>query len=164
MNFLEIAKPLAERGIPVIRLRHKSKIAADSDWPNLATTSLDTIKKWSDESPDCNVGCVFQAVEGGTWAFELDAPEVVQRIKDETGNSLPTTLRIRSRPGRGHIYFRHNAESLSKISNIAQGFVKHSDFSVRVSNQYCVGPGSLHPATGEPYEIVCNAPIAECPS
>ena len=164
MTFLEIAKPLIERGVPVIRLRHKSKVAVDTNWPALATTDLDIVTRWSEESPDCNVGCVFQAVEGGMWAFELDAPEVVQRIKDETGNSLPTTLRVRSRPGRGHVYFRHNAESLSKISNIAQGFVKNADFSVRASNQYCVGAGSLHPATGEPYEVVCNAPIAECPS
>lgn len=162
MTFLEIAAPLAARGIPQIRLRPRTKIAMDSDWPSLATTDLEILKKWSDETPDANTGCVAQAVLGGIWMFEVDSPEALQRIEKETGQKIPLTFRVRSRPGRGHVFFKQTSESIA-LGNVAQGYVKNGDFSVRISNEYCVGAGSLHPITGEPYEVVCNAPMIEAP-
>src|SRR5258708_34327241 len=49
------------------------------------------------------------------------------------------------------------------MGNISQTFVKHSDWSARVDNQYVVAAGSIHPHSKEPYVAVQDAPIIEAP-
>lgn len=162
MSFYEIAAPLAARGIPQIRLKPRSKIAFDKDWPSLATTDLTTLARWDQETPDANCGCVAQSKPNGILIFETDSPFVLQRLKTETGFDAPETFMIRSSPGRTHLYLRQTANTAA-LGNVSQGFVKHGDFSVRVQNEYCVGAGSLHPTTGEPYTVVSTADIVSAP-
>jgi hypothetical protein len=162
MNFFERAYPTIQKGVPVIRLRPKTKIAFDTNWPLLATTDLVIIQKWNQETPDANCAAVAKADIGGVWFLEIDAPEVLARIEKETGQKMPKTYRVRSRPGRGHYYFRQTPESIS-LGNVAQGFVKGTDFSVRIHDQYVVAANSLHPLSGQPYEIISTADIIEAP-
>ncbi len=70
MTFLEIAAPIASSGVPVIRLRPKSKLPLDSEWQNLATTDIGTIIKWNEETPDANCGSV--AKSDGFLFFEAE--------------------------------------------------------------------------------------------
>lgn len=162
MGYKAIAEPLAARGIPTIPLRPRSKIAFITEWETKATTDSGQIAQWDAQYPDANGACVALGKIGGVWFFEVDAPEVIQRIETETGHKVPRTFRVRSRPGRGHFYFKQTPASL-KMGNIAQGYVNHNDWSARISNQYVVAPGSLHPNTGLPYEVVSMAEIIECP-
>lgn len=162
MSFFEIAEPLIARGLPVIPLRPRSKIAALDNWPDLATTDISQIQKWNQEMPDANCACVAQANPDGFWVWEVDSPEAVQRCEQETGQRIPKTFRVRSRIGRGHIFFRHSTQSLA-VGNISQAYVKGGDWSARMDRQYCVSAGSLHPLTGKPYEIVSTAEIIEAP-
>jgi Bifunctional DNA primase/polymerase, N-terminal/Primase C terminal 1 (PriCT-1) len=162
MSFRDIALPLIARGIPVIPLGANSKKAFLKDWQNLATTSEEQIVKWDIEYPDGNCGCVAKAEIGATWFLELDAAGEALRIKNETQKSLPQTFLVRSRPGRGHLYFKHNEASIA-LGNITQPQVKGAGFSVRVHNEYVVSPNSVHPATGLPYQIVEDVPIIEAP-
>ena len=162
MNFLERAQATVAQGAPVIRLRPRTKIAMDSDWPSLATTNPETLTKWNAESPEANCAAVAKAQIGGVWFFEIDDPSVPGRIEAETGQKIPLTYRVRSRPGRGHYYWKQSAESIA-MGNVAQGYVKNGDFSVRVDNEYVVAAESLHPISGEPYEVVCTAPMIEAP-
>lgn len=158
--FKDIALPLAARDIPVIPLRPRTKIAFLEGWQELATTDAAQIEAWDAQYPDANCACVAKAQPGGVWFWELDNAEVAETFKKETGLALPKTFRVRSRPGRGHFYFRHNAASIA-MGNIAQNFVKGEGFSVRVNREYVVSPGSLHPISGEPYALVSTAPIIE---
>jgi hypothetical protein len=162
LGYKAIAAPLAERGIPTVPLRPRSKVAFLTEWEEKATTDLAQIEKWDTEYPDANGACVAIGKLGGVWFLELDKPEVVQRIETETGKKIPRTFRVRSSPGRGHFYFKQSEASIA-CGNIAQGFVKHGDWSARVNRQYVVAPGSLHPKTGLPYEIVSTAEIIEAP-
>ncbi len=162
-SFIELARPMAERNVPTIRLRPRTKIAMDSDWPALATTDVAALEQWNAKTPDANCGAVAQARIGGVWFLEIDDPSVVDRIEAETGQKIPRTYRVRSRPGRGHFYWKQTAESIA-MDNIAQSKVKHGDFSVRVNNEYVVAANSTHPISGEPYTVVSDAPIIECPS
>src|SRR5579859_6834212 len=120
---------MAQRGEPQIRLRPRSKIALDNDWPSLATTDLSVLAKWSEETPEANAACVAKAEPGGVWFWEVDKPEALQRMEQETGKKITNAFRVRSSPGRGHYHFRHDSLSLSKLGNIAQGFVKGGDWS-----------------------------------
>ena len=163
MSFFDVAQPMAERGVPQVRLRPRSKIAIDSDWPSLATTDLAVLSRWNSETLDANAASVAKAEIGGFWFWEVDKPEAVQRMEAETGQSLGNVFRVRSSPGRGHHYFAQSPASIA-MGNIAQNFVKGGDWSARVSNQYVVSPGSLHVRTGLPYEIVTDCLISEAPN
>lgn len=162
MTFLEIARPLVERGIPVIPLRPKTKIPAVIHGASEASTDDVRIQEWARLFPDANCGCVASAKPGGIWFWEVDSPDVIPRCEKETGQKVPRTFRVRSRAGRGHLYWKATPESIS-LGNLSQGYVKNGDFSVRVDNQYCVGAGSIHPDSGLPYEVVSTAEIIEAP-
>ncbi len=162
MNFLERAQYTASKGVPVIRLRPNSKAAMDVGWPELATTDIETLKRWNQESPDSNCGAVAQAKIGGYFFFEIDSSEVLQRIQEETKQDIPATFRVRSRVGRGHFYFRQSPASIA-MGNLAQGYVKHADWSARVDGAYVVSSFSVHPHTQKIYEPLREEPISDCP-
>lgn len=160
--FKDIALPLVVRGIPVIPLRPKTKVAFLSGWEKLATTDITQIETWDREYPDANAASVAKAKLGGYWFLELDRPEAGQRIEAETGQRVPNTFRVRSSPGRGHLYWKQNAKSLA-MGNIAQNFVKDTDWSARVQDEYVVAPGSWHPTSGRQYEVASTSEIVEAP-
>lgn len=160
--YKDLALPLAARGIPTVPLRPRTKIAFISEWETLATTNPAQIELWDKQYPNANCASVAQDRLDGFWFLEGDRPEFFERLKKETGQGIPLTFIVRSRPGRGHIYFKQSAASIT-MGNIAQGFVKDGDWSARVSNAYVVSPGSLHPITGTPYEVLSSAQIIEAP-
>lgn len=167
-TFMQIAEPLAKMGLPITPVRPGTKRAFLPDFPTTATADLDQISVWDIQFPDHNAACVARAEEGGVFFWEVDSPDVLERVKKETGHDVLTevqTFRVRSRPGRGHFYFHHSAESLAKLSNISQSYVKGGDWSLRTNREYVVAPGSLHPDTAEPYQALnWDTPIAEAPS
>jgi Bifunctional DNA primase/polymerase, N-terminal len=162
MNFLERALLTVSKGVPVIRLRPNSKAAMDSGWPQLATTDVETIKKWNEESPESNCGAV--ATPEGFWFWETDSADVAQRVFADTGKNLSDipTFKVRSRPHRGHFYFKQNDASRA-MGNVAQSYVQDQDWSARVHGAYVVSSGSLHPDTGLPYAPINDNPIIEAP-
>lgn len=162
MTFFEIAAPMAQLGEPQIRVRPATKVAMDSDWPKLATTDLEVLKKWNSETPNASAASVAKAEPGGFWFWEVDHASAIQRMESETGRSFDHVFRVRSSPGKGHFHFKQSIKSI-QMGNLAQGFVKGGDWSARVDNQYVISPGSLHVRTGKPYEIIDCSQITEAP-
>jgi Bifunctional DNA primase/polymerase, N-terminal len=166
LSFKEIAQPLIERGVPVIPLLPRTKIAFSNDWPNLATTDPAQIERWDTEYPGANGACVAKAEPNGVWFFEVDNPDLTRQIEVETGQKFPKTFRVRSRPGRGHIYWRHSAASIELAQSKAYYSLKKDgkeECSARLNHAYVVAPGSTHPETGLLYQVLSTAPIAEAP-
>lgn len=147
---------VVSKNVPVTPVRPDSKAAFLSDWPTSATTNPTQIKRWSAQysSPVVfNYAAVATGTPDGVWFWEADSRAVFDRIKAETGRELfddVKTFLVRSREGRGHVYFRNTPASLA-MGNISQGYVKGGDWSARVINQYVVGPGSIHPDSKQPY-------------
>lgn len=163
MSFKEIAEPLARLGVPVTPVRPGTKRAFLPDFPTTATTDLIQIEEWNKVYSDCNVACVARAEEGGIFFFEVDSPDVIPRLEKQTGQIIPDTFKVRSRPGRGHFYFRHTRASMA-MGNISQTYVIGQDWSVRTNREYVVGPGSIHPDTKQPYVALnWGTPIADAP-
>jgi hypothetical protein len=117
---------------------------------------------WDARYPGYNGAAVATGKLDGVWFLEIDHPDVIKRIKEETGKDIPDTFRVRSRPGRGHFYWYQTPASLA-MGNISQTYVKHGDWSVRVSNQYVVAPGSIHPDSKLPYTSLREEPIIPAP-
>jgi hypothetical protein len=163
MTFFDIAKPLAERGIPQIRLRPRTKIAFETDWPVRATTNLSILKQWSDEMPDANAASVARGEIGGFWFFEIDKPNFHKEIEQQTGQCFPDTFIVRSSPGRGHFFFRQTASSIAMGNCQGKDADGKEIWSARVDSRYVVSAGSEHPTSGRRYEIVRDSPIVEAP-
>jgi hypothetical protein len=161
-TFRDRALACIQRGFQVIPLRPESKIPPStlSDWPNLATNSLETIDQWNQQNPAFNCGVVFKAVLGTPWALETDSPKLAKRYEEETGRKLPKTLTVQSRVGRGHRFYLHTAASLA-MGNIGQA--NADGFSVRCDNQYCVSMLSVHPETKSLYKVVVDTPMVPAP-
>ena len=104
-TFIDRAAPMVERGVPVVRLLSRRKEAMDKGWQNLATTDIDQLAAWNQETPDANCGSV--AKSEGFCFFESDEKGVVARYTQETGEPLQT-FTVQSQPGRYHFYFRQN--------------------------------------------------------
>lgn len=156
MSFKDIASPLAALGIPVTPVRAESKAAFLPDWPTSATTDLNEIALWDRMYGDINCAAVATGKADGVWFFEADSADVFARISQDTGHDLVKecpTFMVRSRVGRGHLYFRNTPLAL-EMGNLPQTYVKGGDFSVRVKNQYVVSAGSIHPESKRPYECV----------
>jgi len=158
MSFRDIALPTAALGIPVTPIRANSKAAFLPDWPTSATTDPQQIEIWDRMYGDINCGAVASGAPDGIFFFEADDPRVFDRIQADTGHNLlgeVKTYLVRSRMGRGHVYFRNTPLAL-EMGNLPQTYVRGGDFSVRVRNQYVVAAGSIHPDSGQPY--VCLTP------
>jgi Bifunctional DNA primase/polymerase, N-terminal len=162
-TFKDIAEPLAKMGVPMTPVRPGTKRAFLPDFPTTATTDQTLIETWDKLYPNHNGACVARAEDGGVWFWEVDSPDVIPRMERETGLTAPATFKVRSRPGRGHFYFRHTAASIA-MGNISQTYVVGQDWSVRTNREYVVGPGSIHPDTQQPYLAMSWAtPIMEAP-
>jgi hypothetical protein len=161
--FKQRATIAVSHNIPITVVLPGQKRAFLPKWQDSATTDLKQIDAWAQQYPDHNYGCVAKAQIGGFWMFETDAPEVWDRIKTETGHDYPQTFMVKSRKGRGHLYFAQNANSIS-MGNISQAEIPCGDWSARVHNEYCVGPGSRRDDTGTTYDVVNNVPPVEAPS
>src|SRR5208282_3426114 len=152
MSFRDIALPIAALGIPVVPLRPNSKEPILPDGCKSATTSITQIEQWALQFPDANVAAVALGGPDDIWIFEVDDPAYLQKIKADTGKDIMDvkTYMVRSRQGRGHIYFRQTPLSTA-LGNVPQVY---GPFSVRQRSMYCVGAGSMHPHTGIPYQCL----------
>jgi hypothetical protein len=157
LTFKDRALPIIEMGVPVVRLHSRAKEPIDTGWQNRATTDVAQIEAWNKETPEANCGSVAKA--DGFLFFESDAPGVIRRYEQETGESFET-FTVSSRPGRFHFYFRQTPLS-KKVGSITQAKLKFG--TLRQHNAYVVAPNSIHPETGEPYRVVKNVPIIPAP-
>jgi Bifunctional DNA primase/polymerase, N-terminal len=163
-RYASIALPMARKGVLMTPVRPNSKAAFLPDFPTTATTNEKEILELDARYPDHNGACVARAEIGNCWFFEMDSADVRQRIKNDTGYDVMelNTFKVRSRAGRGHLYFKHNAASLT-LGNISQTYVKCQDWSARTDREYVVAAGSTLPDRENPYTAMNDAEIIEAP-
>jgi hypothetical protein len=161
--FKQIAEPLVARGVPVMPLRPRTKIAFIQNWPDVATTDLAQIERWDAELPDANGASVSLAKEGGVWFLDIDKEGFSDEIEKQTGQKIPETFTVRSSKGKGHYYFRQSPASMAMGIIKAVGSDGHELFSARSGNAYVVSPKSVHPDTGKIYEIIRDTDIIPAP-
>jgi len=154
------AKFMASLGIPQIPLRGKRPFF--NEWPTKGSTDFAQIDRWAAEFVGCNFGSVAKRSLGGHFALEVDSVDVRATYqKENPGYDFTASLIIQSGAGRGHRWYLFAEDSLS-LQNIGQEDA--AGFSLRVDNEQCVSPGSIHPERGTQYSVVVgNAPtVASC--
>jgi hypothetical protein len=155
-TFLDIARPLAERGFRVFPLVPQQKFPVKMSWGDhfdAATTDITALEQWDKKVPSANVGLspdeIFCYVEtdSETEFKELCAlpPEVWDTTRVSSG-----------RVDRCYYIFRQTART-RKAGNLTGKSRKTTDnlFEFKQHRVLVVGPGSTHPKinpdTGEHY-------------
>ncbi len=148
------AKWMAAYGIPQTPLN--GKIAFLPGWQNNGSVDPEVTIDGLVNIPLATDGSIAKSAPNGCFIVEVDHPDVRTRIKS-TGIDFTSQLVIESSPGKEHRYYLESADSLTRLSNIAQ--TSQNQLSVRVSDQYCVSAGSIHPVTGRQYKVVSHGPL-----
>jgi hypothetical protein len=161
--FADIAKPMIARGVPMIPLRPKSKIAFLKNWTELASTDPAIINQWNQDYPGANGACVAFARPGGVWFLEIDQEGFAKQIEAQTGMKIPATFMVRSSPGRGHFYWKQSAASIAMGNRQGKTAEGKEAWSARVDSRYVVSSGSIHPTTLLQYQTLLNHEIVEAP-
>jgi hypothetical protein len=163
LTFAERAAILTKYGIPAMPLEPRDKRAFLNNWQHLATTDADQIANWNKQNPEYN--CAAVGRKGGFWILDVDSPTLFARCEQEIGHSLDEldTLVVKSSGEKRHYYFKHDSRS-EAMGNFSADDKDGEMFSVRAHNAYVVSAGSIHPKTGQPYEIVTEPTWDEIPT
>lgn len=161
--FLRIAMAARARGFGVTPLRDKAPFL--HAWNRHPLTTETEIRTAAKEYPTCDVGLVMRREVGEPFAIDIDSPGVVERLEQETGNMLPETYMVWTKPEtapwKRHIFFRHNAYSNRVFTkNVNAG--EYDLIGVGVRALQVVSEGCVRPDTGET-RTGNGLPIADCP-
>lgn len=157
MTFLDRALPLIERGFSVIPIEPRGKRPIGGFGATRRTRDAAVIEGWAAQFPEANVGIV---ADENTVILESDD---LQRLRDLVFNTAGkdideiTLSSCGSSEDRPHFFFKRT-ERATNVGNLAVPGL----FEARFSNQYVVGPGSIHP-NGSVYRWLNDAPVVEIP-
>ena len=151
-TFTDRAMAAVNRGLSIIPCRPNSK---EPNAPNGAKSRVNTAEGVAafaaQVAEDSNYGICSDE------RFTVFETDDIRALVARLGAPLPKTLTVSARPNRGYFIYEH-----TPYSRAVQGSPKCSDpvFEWRNCNQYCVGFGSIHPATGQEYRLVVDmAPV-----
>jgi len=153
-RFLEIARPLAERGFRVFPLVPKNKMPVKMSWGDhfdAATTDITALEQWDREVPQANVGLSPDE----TWCFlETDSETELKTLCSDIPPEVWDTARVSSgRPDRAYYIFRQTMRTRKAGNMTATRAGKDNLFEFKQHRCLVVGPGSIHPKTGKPYGV-----------
>ena len=146
MTFTDRAMEAVSRGLSIVPCRPKSKEPNAQNGAKSRVNTIEGVLAFAKQVPaDSNYGICS---DDTYTVFETDD---VRGLVAKLGAPLPQTLTVSARPNRGYFVYEHTT-----YSRAVQGSPKCSNpvFEWRNCNQYCVGFGSIHPATGKEYALI----------
>jgi hypothetical protein len=181
IDFVAIATPLVERGFRVTPVHTETKMGVMKNWQKFQLTTIEDVRKYAKYFPHHNVGVVGKRGVGRHCFLDVDAPGVVERIENETKQTMPKGYRVksspRSKPYKTHFYFTQTPYSFEKFggweavnSNVKDMTTldeegKHPtlyDLKGIGGGSLVVGAGSVK-ENREVYTCVDDSPVPEIP-
>lgn len=130
-----------------VKLKPKSKIPLEQDWPN-KPHSFKEAQEWLSKGGNYGVLGGF----GNLIIIDADTQELEEVLK----NHLPATFTVKTGKGYHHYYL---CSELNKKIVLKQADSHHGEIISKGSQ--VVGPGSIHPESGKVYSIAADLPIKE---
>jgi hypothetical protein len=181
-DYVAIATAAIDRGFRVTPVHPLEKRGILYNWNRQPTTTLSEIFQHGKDFPDYNVGVVGRRGEGNHCFLDIDADGVTERIEQETGQKMPLTYTVCSRPQsarwKRHFYFKQTAYSVSRLKKEANRkdttkWVTSENTGVQMHpTEYDlkgVGGGGLVVAAGsvrkdgEMYTVINDVPVLDIP-
>jgi hypothetical protein len=146
----QIPRQLQKEGFGFVKLMPKSKKPFETAWQN-NPYNLAKITEWIKSGNNYGVAGGY----GNLIMIDQDRPEV----RDIVETKLPLTFTVKSRESRRHSYYLCSEIKEKIVLQTAPGKENHYGEIISFGSQV-VGPGSIHPETNTPYEVVNNIEIA----
>lgn len=160
MTFLEMALELGRRGFYVLPLKGKEPIVPGGY--KAGTTDRDQIRLWWTKTPQANIGVSCARSDLGVMDCDHGLASYEDFIAWRDRNGLPATYTVRTgrRPEFGvQMYFKGAFSTQGRKTWKLDGCT--GDF--KSLGGLVVHPPSIHPDSGEAYEILCDVPIVPRP-
>ena len=151
MTFLDIARPLAERGFRVFPLVPKDKRPVKMSWGDhfdAATTDISALEQWDAEVPRANVGI---SPDENFCFLETDDEAALREVCAELPPEIWDTARVSARDNRCYFIFRQTMRTRKTGNMTVTREGKENLFEFKQHRVYVTGPGSIHPKTDKPY-------------
>jgi hypothetical protein len=175
-DYLSIATAALERGFKVTPVSPAEKRGVLPQWNRHPSTKLSEIIQHTKDYPDYNVGVVGRRGIGNDMFIDIDADGVLEQIERETGQKMPLTFTVASRPQsapwKRHYYFKQTEYSVKAFrteTNVKDLSVlkdgKHPtryDLKGVGGGGLVVGAGSVR-ADGEVYAVISDGPVIPVP-
>lgn len=146
-DLLKAALAYAETGLFVLPLTPRNKTPMLEDWPNLATTDANTIRKWWTQWPGANIG--VHVGKSGLVVLDVDprndGAESLSDLIGKHGTQWLSHLKVNTGGGGHHFIYAHPGKS-KLPTRLAKGI------DVKRGAGYIVAPPSVHPS-GKRYEF-----------
>ena len=115
-DYLSIATAALERGFKVTPVSPAEKRGVLPRWNRHPSTKVSEIIQHAKDYPNYNVGVVGRRGIGNDMFLDIDADGVLEQIERETGQTMPLTFTVASRPQsapwKRHYYFKQTAYSV----------------------------------------------------
>jgi len=144
-------------------------------------TKISEIAQHAKDFPDFNVGVIGRRGVGNHVFLDIDAKGVLEKIEQETGQTMPLTFTVQSRPAskpwKRHYYFKQTEYSFHKFGGKNSKEINVKDLNKTDSKGkhptlydlkgiggggFVVAEGSIHPS-GERYTILHDSPVIPIP-
>jgi len=142
----ELIQYFRDNGFNVIPCKPQSKDPALDSWKQYQ------IKRYDGIIPQqCNYAlpCGYNNLI----VLDLDNKEFLDDFKEFSEK----TLTVKTKKGY-HLYFKHIGDKLPRTLRLQNG---KGHIDLQSAGAYVIGPGSIHPETKQPYEIITDKPILE---
>jgi hypothetical protein len=156
-TFLERARILIERQVPIAPVLPNDKRCVLQRWPDRATLDWNQIEEWAVASPNGNTAAV--CASNGIVVLDADSAELAEIVKPLLQE--PTFVVLSAGKQLPHFYFRQTEESRQLGNCIVIKDGRHLA-DLQSNRKYVVGPMSRL-ATGNEYKIASDAPIQPVP-
>jgi Bifunctional DNA primase/polymerase, N-terminal len=153
VTFLDIARPLAERGFRVFPLVPKDKRPVKMSWGDhfdAATTDISALEQWDAEVPRANVGI---SPDENFCFLETDDEAALREVCAELPPEIWDTARVSARDNRCYFIFRQTMRTRKTGNMTVTREGKENLFEFKQHRVYVTGPGSIHPKTDKPYGV-----------
>jgi hypothetical protein len=152
------------------------------NWNKNPTTTLSEVLQHAKDFPNHNVGIVGRRGIGNHCFLDIDADGVVERVEQETGQKMPLTYIVSSRPEsapwKRHYYFKQTAYSASRLrkeanrKDVTKTVISDNGTSMHPTmyDLKGVGGGGLVVAAGsvrkdgEIYTVLNDVPVIDIPT
>jgi Bifunctional DNA primase/polymerase, N-terminal len=118
-DYVAIATAALNRGFRITPVHPLEKRGVLYNWNRQPTTTLSEVLQHAKDFPNHNVGIVGRRGIGNHCFLDIDADGVVERIEQETGQKMPLTYIVSSRPEsapwKRHFYFKQTSYSISRL-------------------------------------------------
>jgi hypothetical protein len=160
MTFLDLAFSHVARGLHVVPLKPRDKSPIVSGGCHAASADENQIRAWWTKTPNANVGIGC----GNSNKAVLDIDHGLNSLEDfhawRMRNGLPETYTVMTgrRPEFGiHMYFD------GARSDVGPWELDGCSGQVKSLGGLVVAAGSVHPDSGETYQVICDVPCAPTP-